>query len=189
MAESNRTIPRGLKKRGRTWHISRVFNGRLVRLSTGCSDLDSAIRVYQRIESGELSQPQTDWWGSEIELARAGRKGVFSAMLSNARSRAKLKGMTFDLSMPKLIALAAESGGYCAVSSVQFSGRRIGTRRPLMPSLDRIDCERGYEMHNCRFVCVVVNYAISDFGEGALRIVARAIVRKELDEMTRADWL
>lgn len=189
MATPKLTIPRGLKKRGRTWHISRVFNGRLVRLSTGCSDLESAIRVYRRIESGELSQPQTDWWSQQVDSARAGRKSVFSTMLAAAKSRASLKNLPFSLNMPKMLALAAESGGYCAVSSVQFSGERLGARRPLMPSLDRIDSSGGYELHNCRLVCVVVNYAISDFGEGPLRIVARAIVRKELEEMSRTDRL
>ena len=189
MAGQDSNIPRGLKKRGRTWHISRVFNGRLVRLSTGCSDLESAKRVYQRVEAGEIAQPQTDWWAQEIESARAGKKCVLSAMLAVAKSRATFKGFAFDLTMPKLLALAAESGGRCAVSTVAFSGKRIGSRRPLMPSLDRIDCKQGYVMSNCRLVCVVVNYAISDFGEGALRIVARAIVRQELDAMTRDEFL
>jgi hypothetical protein len=187
MAVANPSIPRGLKRRGRTWHISRVFNGRLVRLSTGCSDLEGAMRVYRRVEAGELAQPKTGWWSAEIDAARAGQKSVFGAMLAAAKSRAKRKGMSFDLTMPKVLALAAESGGYCAVSAVQFSGQRMGTRRPLMPSLDRIDCSRGYEFTNCRLVCVVVNYAISDFGEGALRIVARSIVSKELEALSRSD--
>ena len=188
MAEKE-SIPRGLKKRGRTWHISRVFNGRLVRISTGCSDLDSAKLVYRRVEQGEIVQPQTDWWADEVEAARAGKKCVLAAMLAASKHRAGQKGFDFDLTMPKLLALAAESGGRCAVSGVQFSGKRIGTRRPLMPSLDRIDCKQGYTIANCRLVCVVVNYAISDFGEGALRIVARSIVRQELEAMSRDECL
>lgn len=91
--------------------------------------------------------------------------------------------------MNQILALAAESGGRCAVSGVQFSDRKIGTRRPLLPSLDRIDCAKGYAFANCRIVCLVVNYAMSDFGENALRIIARSIVKRELDERTADDYL
>lgn len=187
--DSSIAIPRGLTKRGRTWQICRVFNGRLTRISTGCSDLESAIRVYQRVEAGELAQPQSDWWQAEVEAARAGKATTFGRMLATAKSRAKLKGFEFDLTQAKLLGLAAESGGRCAVSGVQFSDRKIGTRRPLLPSLDRIDCAKGYIFTNCRIVCVVVNYAMSDFGENALRIIARAIVKRELDERSAADYL
>lgn len=187
--DSSIEIPRGLKRRGRTWQICRVFNGRLVRISTGCSDLESAIRVYRRIEGGELAQPQTDWWQTEIARSRDGRVTTFSRMLATAKSRGRLKGWEYSLTLNQILALAAESGGRCAVSGVQFSDRRIGSRRPLLPSLDRIDCQKGYVFTNCRIVCMVVNYAMSDFGESALRIVARSIVKKELDERTRDDYL
>lgn len=90
--DSSIEIPRGLKRRGRTWQICRVFNGRLVRISTGCSDLESAIRVYRRIEGGEMAQPQTDWWQDEVRRARESRVTAFSRMLATAKSRSKKKG-------------------------------------------------------------------------------------------------
>jgi hypothetical protein len=186
MTEQTRAIPRGLKKRGRTWHISRVFNGRLVRLSTGCVDLDSAIKIYRRVEAGQLCAPQETWWRSEIEAAENGRITAFSRMLAAARSRSKKKGLPFDLTLHRVLHLASECGGRCSVSGVRLHGSAVGKRKPFLPSLDRIDCSLGYTFDNCRIVALAVNYAMSDFGEEALRIIARAIVRDELDEATNS---
>lgn len=41
-------------------------------------------------------------------------------------------------------------------------------RRPLAPSIDRIDSSLGYTRQNCRIVCAAVNYAMNVWGEDVL---------------------
>lgn len=40
-----------------------------------------------------------------------------------------------------------------------------------MPSIDRIDSNKGYVRGNIRIVCYIANLAMSQFGEGALEFL------------------
>lgn len=177
------SIPRGLTKRGDTWHIDRLIDGQRVRVTTGCTDLENAKAVYGRIEERLLFASHARWWTNQIERTRRGKSSwlnrAVSAALSRARSR-KREGIECALTIEHMLALAEGSGGRCCVSGMAFSDAVHGVRRPFYPSLDRIDCSRGYFVDNCRLVCAIVNYAMSDFGEAAFRIIARATVANEL---------
>lgn len=170
-------IPRGLVKRGRTWHVCRVFDGKMVRVSTGCSDLNSAQQVLNRIEQTYLTKNVTEWWKQQIELGRQ-RRGWLKDALSRARSRRDC-----DLTLGQIIALAEACSGQCTVSGMPFSDAVYGRRRPFIPSLDRIDSTKGYSINNCRFVCLIVNYGMSDFGEEAYKKAALALAMKELQKI------
>lgn len=91
-----------------------------------------------------------------------------------ARSRG-VECMTFD----DVLALWDRSAGACEVSGIRFSLERDGGRkRRWAPSIDRIDNTRGYTRDNCRLVCVAVNLALNEFGEEALTLIARGVVRR-----------
>lgn len=174
---SNEEIPRGLRLRRKTWTISRSFNGVQVRQSTGCSDLGNALKVYREVERKHQSPTLDGWWAAEILKGRES-----GGWLRGILARAKRRGLACTLSLQEVIALAEVSGGRCTVSGIKFSDRLVNGRRPFLASLNRIDCKVGYTFANCRFVCILVNFAMSDFGEDAFRIVARHMVAAELTD-------
>lgn len=45
---------------------------------------------------------------------------------------------------------------------------------PFRPSVDRIDCKKGYTEDNVRVVCVAVNYCLNEFGISIFDKIIRA---------------
>lgn len=106
-------------------------------------------------------------------MSREKLRDVYASMLKNARSR----GRDVEITLGDVEAMWDESGGRCALSGIPFDFERRGRkRRPFAPSIDRIDSMKAYTRANCRLVCVAVNYAMSDWGEGVLRQVAHGIL-------------
>ena len=175
-------IPHGLKRRKGSpfWHVSRQWNGKAVRVSTGCTDLQAATTFLRNIEQRAARAAYSDWWTAQISRAAAGdeRSWVLDA-LKRARIRHRDDRPT-TITAGQIITLAEMNGGVCEVSGIQFSDVVFGRRRPFIPSLDRRDPNTGYTFENCRFVCAITNYALSDYGDEALLILARAIVAKNL---------
>lgn len=57
----------------------------------------------------------------------------------------------------------------CAVSGIELQSPTSGAPRPFGPSLDRIIPGDGYVPGNIRVVCNIVNFAMNQWGETALR--------------------
>lgn len=55
----------------------------------------------------------------------------------------------------------------CAVSGIPFDAPR-GRRKPFGPSVDRIRPGGRYVVGNVRLVCNIVNFAMNEWGAGAL---------------------
>lgn len=90
-------------------------------------------------------------------------------LVATARTRAKKKGLAFDLDqfIPEL--QTRIDIGKCEVTGVLFDlspGRKFNS-----PSLDRIDPSKGYTYENTRIVLNLVNAALGDWGEAVLRDV------------------
>jgi hypothetical protein len=81
-----------------------------------------------------------------------------------------------------VLRLLLEQDYRCAISGSYFTHDAFsgeGTS-PYQPSVDRIDPGRGYERDNVRIVCLMVNYAMSNWGEEPLRKMAARIVARGL---------
>jgi len=104
-----------------------------------------------------------------------------------ARTRARERGIPFDLTYEYVLQLSIESNGKCALSGLPFdlSERKKFFRRPYAASLDRIEAAKGYVKGNCRLVCMCVNFAMSNWGQTILFEMARAVCRKN----DLADWM
>ena len=73
--------------------------------------------------------------------------------------------------------LVERAGGHCEVTGIPFNWEipRGQRKRLWAPSVDRIDCTRGYLLSNCRLVCVAVNVALNEFGLAPLLRIAHAL--------------
>jgi hypothetical protein len=104
-----------------------------------------------------------------------------------ARSRAKRSGMPI-MSREEYVAIVRRANGECEVSGLPFSIKKLPGHRKAMwaPSIDRIECGRGYEADNCRLVCVAVNLALNEFGADVLIKIALAIGARPIPQAAGA---
>lgn len=104
--------------------------------------------------------------------------GRGKTLIGTARHRAYKKELEFNLDMdwivPKLEA------GVCEVTGCVLSFTRLGKglKNPFSPSLDRIDCSKGYIKDNCQLTCCLFNVAKNDFSEKDVETMARSYINK-----------
>lgn len=102
-----------------------------------------------------------------------------SCLVSTARTRAKKKGMEFNLDGYTPALQARIEAGVCELTGLPFDmspGRKYNS-----PSLDRIDAKRGYLYDNVRVVLLCVNAALGDWGESVFRKVMSSWIERKLE--------
>lgn len=118
------------------------------------------------------------------------KRGAYSSELENfagrllvsARKRATERGIPWSLPTGYALNVLRQQDHKCCLSGLRFAIKRAddqrGGRLPFAPSLDRIDCAKGYEPGNVRWVLQAVNIALADWGEAQLVMIAQAIAAK-----------
>jgi hypothetical protein len=104
-----------------------------------------------------------------------------SVVFANARKNAASRGLSFELTRGDLDRMWLRSGGKCELTRIPFDLIKptLSHRRPLAPSIDRIDGTKGYSAQNCRLVLVALNLALNEFGEEVFaRIASRYLSRR-----------
>lgn len=115
----------------------------------------------------------------EAHRARV-EKRRFSASihLQMAARHASEKKVPFDLAGCKHVLQEGLDAGHCELSGLPFSTIKIGSRRPFLPSLDRIKPELGYVPGNVRIVLWALNCAMSTWGLDVLLDIVDAVRAK-----------
>lgn len=103
-----------------------------------------------------------------------------AALIGAAKSRARKKGLPFNLSEHVAFYHALVEAGVCQLTGLPLS-KQHGS--PFAPSLDRIKPELGYVHGNVRVVLFAINMALGEWGETAYAKIAKAYVEK-----TRLPW-
>jgi len=105
-------------------------------------------------------------------------KSYLNEAFRACRKRAKIKGFSFDINIDLIYKKFCLLDGHCCVSGIKFSLDPIkgSSRRPFLPSIDRIQNSKGYTPDNVRIVCNAVNMAKNDWDDDVLIKVAKAIV-------------
>ena len=92
-------------------------------------------------------------------------------------TRSRRDGRVAFLSPAEYLAVVKRADGRCELSGLPFDlERSAGRRAPFAPSLDRIDCAKGYIAGNVRLVTIIMNCALGDFGETVLEVAAKAFL-------------
>ena len=102
-------------------------------------------------------------------------------MYRSARRTGPARDLPFSIHPKDIIELANKSGGRCMLTGIKwdFEMTSSKSRRPWVPSLDRIDSMKGYERGNIRMVCSAVNIALNEFGDKVLRRIAVGLLESD----------
>lgn len=172
------------------WVYDHRLYGQRKRVTLGRADELSQQEAERKAQDilgmlEEARRREREWKGAQFsgrELAQSEEglmvaKRAIAAISKNAKKNAARKGVPYEISAEQLQYLIAESRGRCCVSGLPFSpDNKAGShKRPFMPSLDRIECGKGYTFENCRLVCVVVNSAMNEWGMHVLERVAMSM--------------
>ncbi len=115
-----------------------------------------------------------------VEGINAESRG-FMDCVRNARRRATLRGLEFEITNVVAQQLWARCLGRCELTDIKFDfSESAHDRRPFAPSIDRIDSGKGYTESNVRVVCVAVNLAMNQWGEDVLRKIAVGVLQKKI---------
>jgi hypothetical protein len=95
-----------------------------------------------------------------------------TVLLRAARTRARKKGLPFDLFEHEAILRDRLNVGRCEMTGIEFNFASTGAkgrRNFNAPSIDRIKSNEGYLFKNVRLICWGMNVALADWGEEELR--------------------
>jgi len=93
------------------------------------------------------------------DMYRYSKKGTITRILSQARSRAKKRGLIFELDKDWMFETLVKQNNKCAYSNVLFSfdNNFNGNTRYYIPSIDQVVAGNGYTKNNSVLVLAVVN--------------------------------
>jgi hypothetical protein len=146
------------------------FHQRLIRIDGPPAPLLAARQVGPRKRQTKRAH----------EIAAAGDPDWVVDALRAAKRRAKKRGLEFSLEVIDVLNRHADCKGCCEVSGIAFDLAKSMDhwRRPMAPSIDRIDPKRGYTPDNVRLVIYAVNAAMNEWGLELFLKVARAAAKK-----------
>lgn len=100
--------------------------------------------------------------------------------ISDAKKRARARNIDFDINAVFVLDMLERQEYRCAVSGIQFSDVEVNDahKRPYMPSVDRIECSKGYTRDNVRIVCVAVNTMLQDWGDSVFHEIVCAYLAR-----------
>ena len=86
-----------------------------------------------------------------------------------------------ELQLGDVLKLYRDQEGRCAVSGIAFSLEPRIThafvKHPFAPSVDRIDCQQGYQLGNVRLVLTIINFALGEWGDDVFWTVIQGCVK------------
>lgn len=139
-----------------------------------------AMKEYRRLKAaGLLFHPSPDTVREFVPAVHY-CSDWHKQLVRQARANARAKGVRVTITVDDVRALAARAGGMCEISGIPFSWDRPpgAKRRPWVPSLDRIERTGPYSLGNLRLVCCMVNIAMGEWGEDALKRMARGVRKR-----------
>lgn len=110
---------------------------------------------------------------------KAELKAFISKAFRSCKRRSEDRGITNNITLDMLLAMAEKDGWRCSVSGVKYDLRQLSKHhgRPFAPSIDRIKPELGYTEGNVRLVCLSTNYAMNQWGEEIFGVLARSFIK------------
>ena len=154
-----------------------------------CSESKSLSPLAPDRKSPSTSNERSKQWRAKNPerskaIAQASRLANRAAnMISDAKKRARLKNLPFDLDDFKAQLTARIEAGSCELTGLPFKVT-AGARDWNSPSLDRVNPELGYVIGNVRVVLFGVNVMMLTWGLAKTLEITDALKLKESEKAT-----
>jgi hypothetical protein len=132
--------------------------------ATACSDCTKAgLRERYRKNPEKYKARASKYFRENrehcVERSRvyARTKGWASTLLVHARKSARKRGWDCDIDTAWIADLWRRQRGLCFWYQIEMVPSNTTYRNPFQPSLDRIDCSRGYTKDNVVLTCMAAN--------------------------------
>lgn len=164
-------------------------NVRIVCYIVNCSLHDYGLETFDRIANAYINNfvLENKWLPEKIKLNSTKQKfdrkyresttGIVTAIFHQCKKHAKESNLEFNL-LKKDVKIFLEKK-VCALTNIPFCNKLNYRSNPFRPSLDRIDCKKGYIKDNVRLVCVSVNFCLNEFGEDIFKKVCTAYLENK----------
>lgn len=166
-------------------------NIRLICYGMNCCLHDFGELVFKRVSEKFIYRSSDTWVSLPKQKIQATTKqkgdreyrqsflGTVTALYNGSKKNSRGRGVPCTISKELIYELLRDHPS-CALTGIRFDLKlkQYKLANPFRPSVDRIDPSRGYEPDNIRLVCVVVNYALNEFGESILRTLCQAYLRR-----------
>ncbi|MEN6306068.1 MAG: hypothetical protein ABFD96_25305 [Armatimonadia bacterium] len=138
---------------------------------------DYGSKAFWTAYEAAIDHPETSWVRPKILKTDMNRSRIGKSIevaVNAARTRAKQRGLGFDIDYEWAIAEVERQKLRCAMTGIAFFSREKGSSKchPYCPSLDRIDNSKGYTKDNVRIVLFAVNAMLRDWGDQVFDHVA-----------------
>lgn len=129
-------------------------------------------RRYYDNNAGKLGRSAKKW--------RESYSGTFKMLHIGAKTRAKKKGIPYNIDDVFLQQMSETQGDKCLLTGIPFelSSDKGFAFRPYAPSVDRKDNARGYTPDNVQLVCVIVNKAKNEYPQSMFDEMCTARARQ-----------
>lgn len=106
--------------------------------------------------------------------------GIYITLNAVAKNRAKNKNLVYELNAIIIKEIVENQGNKCALTGISFNFERNNQNRnrPFVPSIDRINNEKGYTTDNIQIVCCIVNKAKNEYQQEIFDEMCEARVRQ-----------
>lgn len=101
---------------------------------------------------------------------------IFQQRFLAARSRARAKGIDFNITKDYIVELYEKQGGKCFYSGIPLS-KRLNDRHVL--SIDRVDSDKGYVADNVVISCAIVNSMKNDMTKDEFTSIIESIYQNQ----------
>lgn len=139
------------------------------------------IKCKEYSKKRKIKDPE--FMNNERERARLNRQNSISyrlvQMVHSIKSSAAKRKISFNIEKFQIELMMLHQDFKCIKTGMKFDFTQGKGTKPFGPTIDRIDCSRGYEPDNIQLVCNMYNYAKNRWSDEEVLTFAKKLVENQ----------
>lgn len=161
-----------------TWKIADILGTHQQRVYRLLARKGVTLRENSFVNDGSRYREENPRW--------SGYKGISGSQFGSIKRAAKLRDITFEITIEQLWDLFVKQDGKCALSGLELILSKTDEERingGTTASLDRIDSNKAYTINNVQWVHKMVNRMKSNFSENDFLYLCSLICKTSGDKI------